>query len=238
MKPKYPNVEKVELVAHALGVLREQLIFVGGCAVDLLLTDSAAAPTRVTYDVDLVAQVTALAAYHQLENEFSKLGFKRDMSKDAPICRWRLGNLEVDLMPTETKVLGFANRWYPLVAKTARTVVLPSGAEIKLIAAPEFLATKFEAFLDRGKGDLLGSHDLEDIINVLDGRSEIVAEIAASEMELRHYLSEQCRALLGMKNFMDGLQGMVFPDESQTVRIQMIASQLEKITQFASGVVR
>ena len=62
MKLKYPNVEKVERVAHALGTLCEQLVFVGGCAVDLLLTDRAAAPTRVTYDVDLVAQVAALAA--------------------------------------------------------------------------------------------------------------------------------------------------------------------------------
>ena len=135
-------------------------------------------------------------------------------------------------MPTETRVLGFANRWYPLVAKTARKMVLPSGSEIRLIAAPEFLATKFEAFLDRGKGDLLGSHDLEDIINVLDGRPEIVAEIAASELGLRHYLSAQCGALLAMKNFMDALQGMVFPDESQPLRVQMIAAQLEKITQF------
>lgn len=224
MKLKYPNVEKVELVAHALGTLREQLVFVGGCAVDLLLTDRAAAPTRVTYDVDLVAQVAALAAYHQLEEEFVSLGFKRDISEDAPICRWRLGNLEIDLMPTETRILGFANRWYPLVAKTARKVVLPSGSEIRLIAAPEFLATKFEAFLDRGKGDLLGSHDLEDIINVLDGRPEIVAEIAASELDLRHYLSAQCGALLAMKNFMNALQGVVFPDESQPLRVQMIAA--------------
>jgi len=66
MKPQYPNVPKVELVAQALGGLREQLVFVGGCAVDLLLTD-AAAPSRVTYDVDLVAQVTALSGYHKLE---------------------------------------------------------------------------------------------------------------------------------------------------------------------------
>lgn len=67
MKPQYPNVAKVELVAQALGDLRERLVFVGGCAVDLLLTDAAAAPSRVTYDVDLVAQVTALAGYHELE---------------------------------------------------------------------------------------------------------------------------------------------------------------------------
>jgi hypothetical protein len=47
-----PNLEKLELIADALGDLRGQLVFVGGCAVDLLLTDTAAAPTRVTFDVD------------------------------------------------------------------------------------------------------------------------------------------------------------------------------------------
>lgn len=47
MKPQFPNLPKVELIAQALGELREQLVFVGGCAVDLLLTDAAAAPSRV-----------------------------------------------------------------------------------------------------------------------------------------------------------------------------------------------
>ena len=89
MRVQYPNLAKIELVAHALGALREQLVFVGGCAVDLLLTDPAAAPARVTYDVDLVAQVAALAGYHALEKQFAQLGFKRDMAQDAPICRWR-----------------------------------------------------------------------------------------------------------------------------------------------------
>lgn len=231
MKPRHPNVAKLELVAGALGDLREQLLFVGGCAVDLLLTDTAAAPSRVTYDVDLVAQVAALAGYHQLEKEFVRLGFKRDMSEDAPICRWRLGHLEVDLMPSDTSVLGFANLWYPLAVETVQLVVLPSGTTIRLIAAPVFLATKFEAFADRGKGDLLGSHDLEDIINVVDGRPEIVGEIALSPIELQRYLADRCSALLAMPNFMDALQGMVFPDESLAERVQMLSERLKRIAQ-------
>lgn len=231
MKLRYPNVAKVELVAGALGDLRERLLFVGGCAVDLLLTDTAAAPSRVTYDVDLVAQVAALTGYHQLEKEFVRLGFKRDMSEDAPICRWRLGHLEVDLMPSDTSVLGFANLWYPLAVQTVQLVVLPSGTTIRLIAAPVFLATKFEAFADRGKGDLLGSHDLEDIINVVDGRPEVVEEIALSPIELQRYLADRCSALLAMPNFMDTLQGMVFPDESLAERVQMLAERLKKIAQ-------
>lgn len=123
MRSRLPNVASVELIAQALGPLREQLVLVGGCAVDLLLTDEAASPTRITYDVAMVAQVASLAGYHDLERQFSRLGFKRDMAQDAPICRRRYNNLEVELMPALPGILGFANRWYPLAVQTAQRVV-------------------------------------------------------------------------------------------------------------------
>ena len=231
MKRQYPNVSKVELIARALGELREQLVFVGGCAVDFLLTDAAAASSRVTYDVDLVAQVTALSGYHRLEEAFARLGFKRDVSKDAPICRWRFGNLEVDLMPADTRILGFANRWYPLAMESAQVVTLPSGTTIRLIAAPVFVATKLEAFADRGQADLLGSHDLEDIVNVLDGRPEIVGEIAASPVELQRYLADRCGALLATPKFVDAMHGMIFPDESLSERVRLLLERFRQIAQ-------
>lgn len=232
MKTRYPNLAKLELVADALGALREQLVFVGGCAVDLLLTDPAAAPTRITFDVDLVARVEALSGYHALEAQFARLGFKRDMAQDAPICRWRYDNLEVDLMPMDPGILGFANRWYPVAMQTAREVRLPSGVTIRLISAPAFLATKFEAFADRGRGDLLGSHDLEDIINVVDGRPELVAEITETGSELRQYLAAQCSTLLAMPGFMDALPGLVFPDESLAERVKLLALRLGQIKEL------
>jgi predicted nucleotidyltransferase len=136
-------------------------------------------------------------------------------------------------MPADTNVLGFANCWYPQVIETAQQLVLPSGATINLVSAPVFLATKFEAFADRGRGDLLGSHDLEDIVNVLDGRPEIIGEIALSQIELQHYLADRCSALLAMPNFMDALQGMIFPDESLAERVQMLG---EKFKLIARGV--
>ncbi len=60
MSTRYPNVAKVELIAQALGSLSDRLVFVGGCAVDLLLTDPAATAPRVTYDVDLLVEAVAL----------------------------------------------------------------------------------------------------------------------------------------------------------------------------------
>lgn len=232
MRRAHPNLAKIELIADALGALREQLVFVGGCAVDLLLTDPAAAPTRVTYDVDLVARVEALVGYHALEKEFSRLGFKRDMAQDAPICRWRFNNLEVDLMPMDPSVLGFANRWYPLAVETAQELRLSTDVVIRLISAPAFMATKFEAFFDRGRGDVLGSHDLEDIVNVLDGRPGLVSEIASAEPGLRQYLAAQCRALLAMPGFINALPGMVFPDESLAGRVKLLVERLGQIAQL------
>jgi len=116
------------------------------------------------------------------------------MSADAPICRWRLGDLEVDLMPTASSILGFSNPWYPLAMETAKRLTLPSGMTIKLISAPARLATKFVAFADRGNNDCLASHDLEDIINLIDSRPELRGEIVQSPAELHGYLGAQCHS--------------------------------------------
>lgn len=61
MTPGDPNVARVEVVAEALGDLCQELVFVGGCAASLLIDAPSAPPTRVTYDVDVIAEVAALS---------------------------------------------------------------------------------------------------------------------------------------------------------------------------------
>jgi hypothetical protein len=227
-----PNLAKVELIAHVLGLLRDELVFVGGCAAGLLTTDPSASAVRVTYDVDLLLEVAALHGYHRMEAEFSRLGFVRDMAKEAPICRWRYRDLEVDLMPTDPRILGFSNRWYPLAVATAERRLLPSGLAIRLISAPLFVATKFEAFADRGDEDLLASHDLEDIINVIAGRPELPVEVGDSPDELKAYLAGKYAALLAMPDFMNYLPGMVFQDETLPERVATVAARLQQLARL------
>lgn len=229
MNPLHPNIQQLEVVAEALGELCDELMFVGGCAAGLLCTSPNAAPPRVTYDVDVVAQVAALAAYHALEEKFTQRGFKRDMSPDAPICRWRLGELEVDLMPTEERVLGFANRWYPLAIASASFVALPSGKLIRLISAPAFLATKLEAFSSRGKSDLMSSHDFEDIIQVIDGRPGIEAEVIAAGGELADYLAIRFGEIVRSPAFENTLPGLVVFDELYEDRIHRVRQRIRLI---------
>ncbi len=229
MNPRDPSIQMVEVVAQALGDLCDELIFVGGCAAGMLCNLRNASPPRVTYDVGVVAEVAALAAYHALEKRFASRGFVRDMSSDAPICRWRFCEMKVDLMATDERVLGFSNRWYPSAIASASFVSLPSGKQIRLISAPAFLATKFEAFATRGNGDLMSSHDFEDIINVLDGRASVEAEVAAADYGLADYLANRFREIARHPDFDNALPGLVTYDELYEDRIRRVRGRINSI---------
>ena len=49
--------------------------------------------------------------------------------------------------------------------------------------------------------DFLASHDLEDIISVIDGRDEIVNETKQSDRELREYIGNELKSLLDKPEF-------------------------------------
>jgi predicted nucleotidyltransferase len=229
MNPQDPNAEMLEVVAQALGDLCDELVFVGGCAVGLLCTSPHAPPPRITYDVDVVAEVAALSAYHALEEKVAARGFTRDMSPDAPICRWRLGEVEVDLMPTDESILGFSNRWYPLAIASASEFSLPGGRTIRLISAPAFLATKLEAFATRGQADLMSSHDFEDIVNVLEGRPGIETEVAEAGGELADYLASRFGEIVSHPDFENTLPGLVTYDELYEDRIRRVRERINLI---------
>lgn len=233
-----PNLAILELVAQALGPVCERVIFVGGCATGLLLTQERPDRIRITEDVDIVAQALTVHDYHAIEKQVRAQGFSNDMRPGAPICRWVYKNVTLDLMPTVKDILGFANRWYPLALESAQPVVLPSGINIQLIAAPAFIGTKLEAFKDRGKDasgkpDYLGSHDLEDIITVADRRPELLAECQVAAPELRAYLAAEFTALFSDPEFEQALSGHLPGDAFSQQRAKPLAHTLRELTQLS-----
>jgi hypothetical protein len=113
--------------------------------------------------------------------------------------------------------------------KTAESVRLPSGRVISLIASPVFIATKLEAFHDRGENDFLGSHDLEDIVTVVDGRSELLDEARAAPADLRAYLASECRNLLSTPAFLDALPGHLPGDSASQARLPELLRRLRSL---------
>ena len=225
MRPDDPNYEYLLLIAEALGDLRDNVVFVGGCTAGLLLTDSAAEGIRATKDVDAIVEAATLRQYYKLENCLPALGFVRDTDNDV-ICRWRHAATGVlfDLMPTDATILGFSNRWYPEAARTATRVRLNDRIEIRRIAAPAFVATKLEAFVSRGQRDFLSSHDLEDVLTVVDGRPSIVDELRVASLELRQFVRESVGALLSEPRFEDYLPGLLADSSRTNVVLERLKS--------------
>lgn len=211
------------------------MVFLGGCATGLLITDPAAPPIRVTRDVDAIVQVTSRAGYYQLSERLRAKGFTEDRSEGAPICRWVTDNVILDVMPLDAKILGFGNQWYTAAAENAETVELPGGKKIRMVTAPYFLLTKLEAFDGRGAGDYILSHDLEDIIAVLDGRPEIIDEIEDSNAEVKNGLSNRFKDLLQARGFVEAVPGHMPADAASQARVSVVFSTLNKIIDLADA---
>ena len=184
-----PNLALLVGMAQAMGPLCDRVVFVGGCATGLLLSDAALVNVRATEDVDAIVEVASLARYHALADELMQRGFKQTMADNTPPFRWFWQSMQLDLVPLDEKVLGFANRWYRAGFEAAVQTQLEPGLTLRHLSAPYFLGTKFEAFKDRGKNDVYASHDLEDILTVIEGRAELAEELAASPVDLRNHVA-------------------------------------------------
>lgn len=227
-----PNLIILLPIVQALGDLCDSLVFVGGCVTGLLVTVPRAQAIRPTTDVDVVVQAGTLADYYTMERAIEACGFRHDLSEDAPICRWVMEGVLLDLMPSEPGILGFHNRWYPSVVQSASQIELSNGYVIRLITGPLFLATKFESFRDRGQSDFLASHDLEDLITVIDGRPELIDEIKAVNVELQRYLAGELNCLLSESDFLDALPGQLPSDAASQARLPELLRRMRLIAQL------
>lgn len=183
-----------KVVSKLTPSLREKIVFVGGCTTCLFVDDVSQEEIRSTEDVDLIISVLTHGEYRHFQEELKSCGFKELGLEDeeGPICRMKLENILIDLMPTNA-ILGFENKWYPIAFETAENYPLDEFI-IKLIHPIYFL----EAYNNRGNRDILGSKDLEDILIVLDGRNQIYEELfnfKSIDNNVIEFIQEQLKIL-------------------------------------------
>lgn len=230
-----PNRALFEMVVRLLAPVLDDLVFVGGCTTGLFITDPAAAGIRATKDVDAIVDVVSYAKYAALAERLCELGLAEDTTPGAPLCRWRRGDLLVDVMPVDEQILGFSNRWYPTAIETAQTFFVARHT-VRVVTPALFIATKLEAFHGRGDGDAFASHDLEDIIAVVDGRPELGSDVAAAPATVRDYIAAEVRSLLGNRDFVEALAGYLLPDAASQARRGLLEARLQESRRRTVGV--
>lgn len=227
MENKIINIAVVAEIAEALKDIKQDMVFVGGAIISLYTDDPAADEIRPTQDVDMTINILNLGHWEEVQKKLSELGFQPDPFGHA-ICSYKYNDIPVDIMATEDGPLGPSNRWYKVGFKNLWNVKV-KDQEIKILSAPCYLATKFEAFKNRGN-DYRTSHDIEDIIYVLDNRIDIVSEITEGEPSILLFIREQLQIIINKGILKEVLVSHIHPlmlDE----RIVIVEEKIEQILQ-------
>jgi hypothetical protein len=220
----------IEVVAEGLGELKDRCFLTGGVSIPFYITDPLEEPPRVTLDVDVAIEVHSAQEYREvIESRLRDQGFKHDISEGAPICRWIWHGIIVDIMPVEASVLGFSNPWYQAGLNHTIPISVSARCQWRILSAPFALAAKAAAFWSRGAEDPSNSHDLEDLVTLINGRPEIIEEVGRASAECREYITAFCKALLEEARFREVLSHhLPFGDVGQQ-RLPVVLERLERI---------
>lgn len=201
------NITRIKAVSNALGALKDDVVFVGGATISLY-ADRPIFETRPTDDVDIIVEVVSYSERAVLEEKLRVNGFTHD-TQSGVVCRYQVQGIIVDIMPTDDDSIGFKNKWYPEGFREAIDHTIDPLHRIKILSAPYFIATKFEAFRDRGEGDGRTSQDFEDIVFVLENRSTMWEEMNAASGPVRQYLAEEFLKLVLNPNIFEWVDAHV-----------------------------
>ncbi len=218
------NYHLLEKMIESIEPLIEEIVFVGGITTFLYLTEQVD-DLRVTVDVDVIIDAN-VRKLQRTESKLRKLGFQPDPELH---CRYRKGELVLDLMPIDGNILGFSNRWYQDGMRKAISQKVGSHT-IRLLSLEHFFATKIEAFLGRGQGDFYSSKDIEDIVTVLAGRPGTLTELQENKGDVLQYIKNHFEKFVSDVEFRQSVQGHL-PRHSSVTAAQVLTD----ISHFASN---
>lgn len=197
------HCRRIASVAKALGEMADQCVFIGGATVSLYVEDEASGEIRTTDDVDLVVDLATITEFWEFEARLGKKGFRP--ARTGPICRYEHDGILVDFVH-KGGGQGFSNPWYPAGVASAETVELPGGVQIKVFPLAYFLASKVAAYHGRGEKDCRMSKDVEDIVRVLDGRRDLVADFRGFKVDVAAFLRTEFGRFLGDGLFLEAVR--------------------------------
>lgn len=223
------NTELLFTVLDQLEGLPHRFVLLGGSIVGLLVDSPELIDFRPTKDVDVLVEAMSRIEFSRLEEELRAHGFHHDTSDDAPIFRWIVdGTAKLDVLPLDRSVLGFGSEWFKEAWIHARQMEL-EGRTIELISPVYLIATKLAAFENRGNRDFWASHDLEDIVTVIDGRVGIVDELKEAADNVRRYIAEHFSDYIEGSDFLNALCAYLDSDPASQERLSSLQEKVRAI---------
>ena len=228
------NTEQLFPVLDHLEKLDQRFIIVGGAIVGLLVDHPELIDFRPTKDVDILVEIASRIEYSHLEEKLRAIGLRHDISEGAPLCRWIVNeSVKLDVLPLDASILGFSSEWLKEAWEHPEHLTLEERT-IETISPVYLIASKLAAFTNRGHQDFWMSHDLEDLITVIDGRENIADEIRHSKADVREYISGKLRDYLSKADFRQALPAYLDSDPASQERLPSLHRKIERIARMSS----
>jgi predicted nucleotidyltransferase len=226
MKNTTINLGVVKKIAHALGDLNERVVFVGGAVVSLYINDPAADDVRPTKDVDISLEILSVGELENLRLDLIKKGFRQTVNENV-ICRFLYEDIKVDVM--STKAVGWApsDQWYGPGFKYLQEIKMDTVI-VRILPLAYFLASKFDAYHDRGSKDPRTSPDFEDIIYILDNRMDLIDVILSSPTDVLSFLKSEFQKIIKDQTLQEAVAGNLYY-ETRTERFELMMNKLKSI---------
>jgi hypothetical protein len=132
-------------------------------------------------------------------------------------------------MSTMSSVLGESNSWYKPGFDT-RIYIEVGDLTFPILPVEYFLATKFEAFNNRGK-NYYTSKDFEDIVHILNYNESLVETIQSSELNVQKFLVEEISKVKSDSSYPLNIEAHLDYLDKQN-RLYHIQQRIQRITQL------
>ena len=212
-------------------------MFVGG-TVTALYPLEGDVDVRPTLDVDCVVDVGSTAHYYAFIDRLLARGFRTCTDDGAPLCRLVYQEILVDVVPATSTAIGPTNRWYQEAILHAESHAIAAGVDIQAITPLYFVATKLEAFRGRGRGDYQASHDLEDLLGVIAGLSDLRTRIADATSDVATAVRDELVELRARDAFIDAVPAHFDGDVSGQERADELLEWLRSLRRKSASPLR
>lgn len=151
--------------------------------------------------------------------------------EETNIYRYIYEDVLIDIIPIEDTPLGPTNRWFKPGFERPYPVSIGS-TKVRILPVSLFLATKWEAFRNRGDDPRM-SPDFEDIIYVLDNNPDLVDDVLLAGKDVKDFLREMSTEILSdssVNEIIESHLNSITAKERSELIIEKL-EQIEKVTQ-------
>jgi hypothetical protein len=226
-KMENPELVLFRNTAKRMQPMLSQLVFCGGCSTALMFSEAGFIRPSPPQWLDVIASTEGELGHMGLTIKLKEIGMREDTMIGRG--RWKMGALTVCFWNVDPVFNPFASRFIRDAFAMPRKYVAAPELSVRLANAAFFMAMKLEAFLGRGLANYHSSDDLNDLVSLLAGRTEIAFDLKLAAPPVRAFVQRGLAELKPKSDFQEAIKRILNHDP---LLIELALTRLNEVVRI------